>query len=75
MPVLFVTGAGLVWFRRSGLRAKSGVFGAFSLWFPVLMTLALAWVSVWLIPQLFGVSIRALSHTSPTLPCCWLQRP
>lgn len=65
MPVLFVTGAGLAWFRRSGLRAKSGVFGAFSLWFPGLMTLALAWVSVWLIPQLFGVSIRALSLYVP----------
>lgn len=67
MPVLFVTGAGLAWFRRTGLRAKSGVFGAFSLWFPLLMTLALAWVSVWLIPQLFGVSIGTLALYSPDL--------
>ncbi|MBB5661097.1 serine hydrolase domain-containing protein [Brevundimonas halotolerans] len=67
LPVLFVIGAIVAWFRRSGLRAKSGVFGTFSLWFPLLMTLALAWVSVWLIPQMFGVSIGTLALYSPDL--------
>jgi hypothetical protein len=53
------------WFRRAGLRAKSGVFGAFSLWFPLLMSLALAWVCVWLIPQLFGVGLSTFSLYQP----------
>jgi CubicO group peptidase (beta-lactamase class C family) len=58
LPVLFVIGIVTAWFHRGGLRAKSGAFGAFSLWFPLLMTLALAWTAVYLIPQLFGVPIR-----------------
>jgi hypothetical protein len=64
-PTLFVIGAIQAWLRRRGLRAKSGVFGAFSLWFPLVMMLALAWVSVWLIPQLFGVSLTSFAFYQP----------
>lgn len=67
LPVLFGVGAIQVWFQRQGLRAKSGALGMFSLWFPLLMTLALAWISISLIPNLFGVSLSSLAVFSPDL--------
>ena len=73
LPILFGVGAVQVWFQRNGLREKSGAFGLFSLWFPVLMTVALAWISVFLIPNLFGVSLRALGVFSPDLSIALLS--
>ena len=67
LPLLFGVGAIQVWFQREGLRKKSGVFGLFSLWFPLIMTVALAWISVSLIPNLFGVSLQTLGVFSPDL--------
>lgn len=67
LPVLFGVGTVQVWFQRNGLREKSGAFGLFSLWFPMLMTIVLAWVSISLIPNLFGVSLRTLGVFSPDL--------
>ena len=67
LPLLFGAGAIQAWLGRTGLRAKSGVFGAFSLWFPLLMTSVVAWVSIILIPNLFGVSLSALGVFSPDL--------
>lgn len=67
LPVVFVIGMIQAGLRREGLRAKSGVFGAFSLWFPLVMTLATAWTALFLIPQLFGVSISTLWLYSPDL--------
>ena len=67
LPLVFGIGAIQAWLGRAGLRAKSGAFGAFSLWFPLLMTAALAWVTISLIPGLFGVSISTLGVFSPDL--------
>jgi CubicO group peptidase (beta-lactamase class C family) len=67
LPFLFVAGMIVAGLRGEGLRAKSGFSGAFSLWFPFLTTLALAWIAVYLIPQLFGVSIGTLWVFSPDL--------
>jgi CubicO group peptidase (beta-lactamase class C family) len=67
LPLLFLVGAIQAWFGRGGLREKSGAFGLFSLWFPFVMTCALAWVSVALIPNLFGVSLSTLGVFSPDL--------
>jgi hypothetical protein len=64
-PVLFVIGIVAAVVGRARLRAKSGVSGAFSLWFPLLATLALAWTSAYLIPRLFGVSLRTFSQYQP----------
>lgn len=64
-PLLFIIGAIQVCLKPEGLRAKSGLIGVFSLWFPLFMTIALAWISVSLIPNLFGVSLRTLSVFSP----------
>lgn len=65
LPVAFAIGmvSAVLW--RAGLRAKSGASGAFSLWFPLFMTLALAWTSVYLVPRLFGVSLTTFSLYQP----------
>lgn len=73
LPLLFSVAAAQVWFQRNGLREKSGAFGLFSLWFPLLMTVALAWISVSLIPNLFGVSLRSLGVFSPDLSIALLS--
>ena len=67
LPVVFVLGilSALVW--RGGLRAKSGASGIFSLWFPLVMTIALAWISVSMIPRLFGVSLGNFYLYQPDL--------
>lgn len=65
LPLIFAAGIVTAWLRRSGLRAKSGAFGAFSLWFPLVMMLALAWTSVSLIPQLFGTPLSSFALYQP----------
>jgi hypothetical protein len=65
LPVIFVACILGAWFRRRGLRAKSGVLGALSLWFPLFMMLALAWIALWLIPHLFGVPLQTFSLYQP----------
>jgi len=66
-PVLFAVGMIVAGLRRSGLRAKSGIFGAFSVWFPLIIMLGLAWTAIHLIPRLFGVSLETLGVYSPDL--------
>jgi CubicO group peptidase (beta-lactamase class C family) len=65
LPVMFVIAIAVAWRHRAGLRAKSGALGAFSVWFPLFMTLALAWTALYLIPQLFGLPIRAFFLYQP----------
>ena len=67
LPLLFAVGVIWTGLHPNGLRTKSGLSGAFSLWFPLLTTLALAWTTLWLIPQLFGVSMGTLRRFSPDL--------
>ena len=67
LPVIFVAGAVTAWIRRAGLRAKSGMFGLFSLWFPVFTTLAMAWVFMDLVPRLFGVPLATLNLYQPDM--------
>ncbi|WP_300395125.1 serine hydrolase domain-containing protein [Henriciella sp.] len=67
LPLVFAAGILVAWLRRDGLRAKAGLSGTFSLWFPLLMTLVLAWTTLILVPQLFGVSIGTLGRFSPDL--------
>lgn len=65
LPFLFVSGVVIAWLKRSGLRAKTGLSGLFSLWFPFAISLALAWVCLALLPSLFGVSIATLARYQP----------
>ena len=55
------------WRRRVEIRAKSGIFGLFSLWFPLLTTLGAAWVILWLVPNLFGAPLGTLVLFQPDL--------
>ena len=55
------------WRHRRELRAKSGLFGLFSLWFPLLTTLGSAWVVFSLMPSLVGASFATLNLFEPDL--------
>ncbi|HWA93646.1 MAG TPA: serine hydrolase domain-containing protein [Terracidiphilus sp.] len=67
LPPVFLFSMVWAWLHRGALRAKSGPFGLFSLWFPLLTTLAMAWTFFFLIPRLFGVSIGTLRLFQPDL--------
>lgn len=66
-PLLFLAGIVMVWIRRAGLRAKSGPVGLFSLWFPLVSTLAMAWAFLDLTPRLFGTPLMTLSLYQPDM--------
>ncbi len=55
------------WLRRAKLRAKlkSGMFGLFSLWFPLLTTLVAAWVILSLVPSLVGAPLGTIRLFQP----------
>lgn len=67
LPLLFLLSIAWAWRHRDGLRAKSGPFGIFSLWFPLLTTLGAAWVLLFLIPRLFGMPLQTLRIFQPDL--------
>lgn len=67
LPFLFLSSMIWAWFHRSALRAKSGAFGLFSLWFPLLTTLGMAWFFFYLIPRFFGLSMETLRLFQPDL--------
>ena len=67
LPLVFLSSMIWAWFHRDALRAKSGPSGLFSLWFPLLTTLAMAWTFFYLVPHLFGVSIGTLRIFQPDL--------
>jgi CubicO group peptidase (beta-lactamase class C family) len=69
LPVIYLLSMVWAWIRRTQVRAKStsGVFGLFSLWFPLLTTLVAAWVLLALVPHLFGTPLGTLRLFSPDL--------
>lgn len=67
LPALFLAGIATAWLRRDGLRAKSGAFGLFSLVFPLVATLAMAWVFLHLLPRLFGVPLATFNLYQPDM--------
>ncbi len=67
LPIVYALSMVFAWRHRTALRAKSGVFGRFSLWFPLLTTLAAAWVILYLVPTLFGAPIGTLRLFQPDL--------
>jgi hypothetical protein len=67
LPVLFLAGIATAWIRRDGLQAKSDAFGLFSLVFPLVATVAMAWVFVDLVPRLFGVPLATFSLYQPDM--------
>jgi hypothetical protein len=67
LPVMFLLSMIWAWFHRREIRAKSGLFGLFSLWFPLLTTLGSAWVVLSLMPSLVGASFGTLNLFQPDL--------
>ncbi len=69
LPIVYLLSMVWAWLRRTKVRAKStsGVFGLFSLWFPLLTTLAAAWVLLALVPNLFGTPLGTLRLFAPDL--------
>ncbi len=67
LPFVYALSMIWAWRRRADIRAKSGVFGLFSLWFPLLTTLAAAWVLLYLVPNLFGTPLANIRLFQPDL--------
>jgi CubicO group peptidase (beta-lactamase class C family) len=65
LPVIYLLGMIWAWRHRDEIRTKSGGFGLFSLWFPLLTTLVAAWVILWLVPNLFGSPLGNLLLFAP----------
>ncbi len=67
LPFVYLFSMVWAWRRRIEIRAKSGAFGLFSLWFPLLTTIAAAWVILYLVPHLFGTPLGNLRLFQPDL--------
>ncbi|MBB5717438.1 CubicO group peptidase (beta-lactamase class C family) [Stakelama sediminis] len=65
LPVIFVACMVWAWFHRRELRAKSGAFGRFSLWFPLIITLGMTVLFYWYFDRFFGVSLATLRLYQP----------
>ena len=67
LPIVYVLSMIWAWRRRVEIRAKlkSGIFGLFSLWFPLLTTLVAAWVILWLVPSLAGAPLGTIRLFQP----------
>jgi len=67
MPLAFLLSIWWALRHRSQLRAKSGAFGMFSLWFPLAMMAAITALYLILLPRLFDVSLGTLASFQPDL--------
>ncbi|MGB7861221.1 MAG: serine hydrolase domain-containing protein [Acidimicrobiia bacterium] len=65
LPIVYMLSMIWAWRHRDEIRAKSGMFGLFSLWFPLLTTLGAAWFILWLMPNLFGTPLGNLALFVP----------
>jgi len=65
LPLIFVLCVVVAWRGRSALAAKSGVFGLFSLWFPVVAMGVMAWMLAVQIPQWFGGNLATMQLFQP----------
>ncbi len=67
LPLIYLLSMIWAWRHRDEIRAKSGIFGLFSLWFPLITTLGAAWVVLWLMPTLLGSPLGTLALFQPDL--------
>ncbi len=67
LPIAYLISMIWAWRHRVEIRAKSGVPGLFSLWFPLLTTLVAAWVVLRLVPSLLGAPISTIGLFQPDL--------
>ena len=67
LPIVYLLSMVWAWRHRVEIRAKSGVFGRFSVWFPLLTTLVAAWAILGLVPRLFGSPLANIRLFAPDL--------
>ncbi|TGN63050.1 class A beta-lactamase-related serine hydrolase [Nocardioides eburneiflavus] len=67
LPGAYTLSMAWAWRHRADLRAKSGAFGLFSLWFPLLTTVAAAGVIVVLVPEMYGTPLSTITLFQPDL--------
>ncbi|WES64129.1 serine hydrolase [Microbacter sp. GSS18] len=67
LPVFYVISMVWAWHHRAAIRAKSGVAGQFSLWFPLLTTLVAAWVMLSLVPTMMGAPLGTVTLFQPDM--------
>jgi hypothetical protein len=69
LPVLYLLSMVWAWTHRTAIRAKSsaGFAGLFSLWFPLLTTLAAAWFVIFIVPTMFGAPLATISLFQPDM--------
>ncbi|MFU7528206.1 serine hydrolase domain-containing protein [Qipengyuania sp. ASV99] len=66
LPLFYLGAMVFAWIKRRALRAKrTSLAGMFSVWFPLLMMTILAFVLLWLVPQMFGGSIGTILLYQP----------
>jgi hypothetical protein len=67
MPLVYLATSIVAVVLRDGLRAKSGLGGMISLWFPLVMAGGLAVVLLRVVPDLFGTTLTGLALYQPDL--------
>lgn len=67
LPIGYLLSMVWAWWHRVQIRAKSGISGRFSLWFPLLTTLIAAWLILRLVPTLFGAPLGTIMLFQPDL--------
>ena len=75
LPIVFLLSMVWAWRHRGAIRAKSGPAGVFSLWFPLLTTLAMAWVLAFLVPRLSGLPWGTLCRYQPDFALAMIATP
>jgi CubicO group peptidase (beta-lactamase class C family) len=75
LPIIFPLCMIWAWLHRRALRAKTGLAGRFSLWFPLLTTLGSGWFIFSLMPKLNGASIATLCQFQPDLGLLLIATP
>ena len=65
LPLFYLIAIGWAWTHRTALRARTGLAGRFSLWFPLAAMLAVAALLMLIIPAMFGGSLGTLLLFQP----------
>ncbi|WP_084124372.1 serine hydrolase [Demequina sp. NBRC 110054] len=67
LPVVYLLSMAWAWWHRAEIRAKAGVAGLFSLWFPLLTTAVAAWVLLFLVPGWMGAPLSTVWVFQPDM--------
>lgn len=67
LPLIYLVAIVWAWRHRDEIRAKTGIAGLFSLWFPLFTTVVAAGAILWLVPKLLGASLGTINLFQPDL--------